>query len=68
MTLALVSNDTSLLLVIAPNSSVAAFWGLSLFLIFWLQSPFELMIVPVLFRDYLVLKINVQLTEVTFKK
>lgn len=40
------SLDTSLLLVILPNSSIAALWSLSLLLISWPQSSFELMTEP----------------------
>lgn len=46
MILALVSNNTASLLVVIPNSSIAALPSLSLLLISWLQSQFELMTEP----------------------
>ena len=42
MILAMVSNDTSLLLLVFPNSSIATLLSLSLLLTSWLQSPLEL--------------------------
>lgn len=64
MMLALISNDRSLVMGLFPVFHRCP-PSLSFLPISWLQSPFELMTEPILFRDYLVLKLNIQLTEVT---